>query len=293
MDHYNGLQYAAVNQSPQGHFGIREVYYPGIPHFDQAKELCNCLLAINLRVLGYETGMMAGDFLNLVWRINRRPFIYTPLFKGRKVDIGGAALEVLWPPSVLDDDETISILRKAIRAFNEALEFDPELERLHERVNAQGLFDVYFPEAKEHIGNYYPRERDGDEVEGREISEQLPGVVQRANRALCKAANHISLAFFQDKMMLFWGDTAGPEIRQILSDLKGKDRKAFHVVISPHHGTHWDESLRQIRSVYTISSNGKKTCSRLVPYYKEISLQALATHANGDITLPIFPWRCF
>jgi hypothetical protein len=43
---------------------------------------------------------------------------------------------------------------------------------------------------------------------------KLPEVVKKANGSLKRAANHMSLAFFEDNRLLFLGDTESYEIKK-------------------------------------------------------------------------------
>lgn len=293
IDHYNGLLYASINRHRFLPFRIREVYYPRIPEFkEKEKFLCN-LLAINLRVFGNETGVMEYDFLRAISRINDTSFRYRAVSKGDKISVNGSIFEVLWPPLSIEDKKTLSIVRQALKDFEKAMEEDKETRELYHRVKEEGVFRDYFKEQGERSKhNEYNNGHVHEEYE----RMKLPEVVKKANESLRKAANHLSLALFEDNRFLFLGDIENHEIKQIVKDLKSRRRENFYIFITPHHGTHWHNSLREIRSIYSITSNGSKLCSKMKPYFKEISKRSLATYANGDImrpTMPLYYPFCF
>lgn len=291
VDHYNGLLYASINPRRYPAFRLREIYYPRIPEFREKEKFFRYLLTMNLLLFGSETGVMAYDFLQTISRMNKgMPFTYKPLSKGDLVNINGSFFEVLWPPTALEDDRTLSVIRRALEDFERALQGDEETRQLHDRVNEEGVFKAYFSEQDE-------QEKLWGRNEGYEFEKvkkrKLPEVVKRANKSLRKAANHLSLALFEDNRLLFLGDTESSEIKKIVDDLQSRGRESFYMFITPHHGTHWHNRLRQIRCVYSVTSNGRKLCSKMKPQFKEISKDSLATFVNSDIMIPLHPMRRF
>ena len=121
--------------------------------------------------------------------------------------------------------------------------------------------------------------------------EKLPEIVKKANKSLRKAANHLSLALMEDNRFLFLGDVENFEIKQIINDLKLENRIHFYIFITSHHGTHRDDSLKEIKCIYLITSNGKYSQMNL--NFKEISKISLATQVNSDIVIPIHPTENF
>lgn len=292
IDHYNGLFYAFINHPKSPAFRIREVYYPRIPEFKEKEKFVCYLFAINLRAFGSETGVMEYDFLRAISKINRMPFKCKPLSKGDVININSSVFEILWPPAVMDDKGTLSVIKRALKDFEKAMEEDEETRELYNRVKEEGVFRDYFGEQSERSEfKGYNNRYMNTKYERR----KLPEVVKKANESLRKAANHLSLALFEDDRFLFLGDTENHEIKQIVGYLKSKGRKNFYIFITPHHGTHWHNSLREIKSIYSITSNGSKLCSKMKPLFKETSKRSLATHVNGDIVMPIYPiggfWR--
>jgi len=246
------------------------------------------LLAINLRVFGSETGSMEYDFLRAISRINDGPFSYKPVSKGDVLHIDGSTFEVLWPPKTIESEKTLAVIERALKDFENALEQDEKLKQLYERVEREGIFERYREGGEEDsteervgAGEYGERRHD------RKV--ELPDIVKKANDSLRDAANHLSLSLFEDNRLLFLGDIADFEIKQIVEYLESIDRTRFYVFITPHHGTHWDDSLKGIKTIYAVTSNGDKLCSNMIPDFKEISKMSFATWVNGDISVPIFP----
>jgi beta-lactamase superfamily II metal-dependent hydrolase len=287
LDHYNGLLRASINLNYHPIFRIRKVYYPGIPEFREKKEFMDAIFAMNMRVFGSETGVMECDFLDAIRKINRVEFRYKPLFKGDIVNINGSAFEVLWPPRILKEDNTLAAVRKALKDFERALEEDEEMTESYEKVT--GIFERIQEE-----GIYPPEgyERKRRNIETKEAGRrELPEVVEEANKSIRRAANHLCLALFEDNRFLFLGDAEKSEIKQIVRELQSKSRTRFYVLITPHHGTNWHDSLRKIHPVFSITSNGSKSCSKTMLNFKNISRKSFATCCNGDIHLPIFSAR--
>ena len=291
IDHYNGLLYASL---AGGHrlrcpTVIKEVYYPRIPDFERSNDFLLYLLAMNLRVFGNETGVMECDFLKAVSRINRgQRFRFRPVSRGDVINTGGANLHVLWPPVTLDHRKALSAVRRALEDFEKALEEDEITRRLYERVEQAGVPEQYSG-GDGTYGKLSALEIPcADQLESR---GKLPTIVRKANRSLKNAANHMGLALFEDSQLLFLGDLGGFEVREIVKHSRSQRRRSFYIMITPHHGTQWEESLRGIRCFYSVSSVGPRLCSKLDPRFRQISEVSLATLANGDIVLPTFVTR--
>lgn len=281
VDHYNGLLYASTYPPKNLPFRVRDVYYPRIPEFRDRKRFLDCLFAMNARVFGAETGVREYDFLKAIGRLNKIPFRHRPLSKGDFINISGSGFEVLWPPAVIDDKRTLSVMRKALQDFERALEEDEETSRLYDLIREEGLW-VYLEggeseKIKEYDRHTFPVRKE----------RKLPPIVKKANKSLADAANHMSLALCENNRFLFWGDVDGFEIKQIADELMSRGRKDFYIFIAPHHGTHWHSSLTNLRCVWSVASNGKKLFPRMKPF-KFISKKALATYVNGEIIIPTY-----
>jgi len=283
IDHYNGLLFSSTRHRTSP-LRVRNVYYPRLPKFKKNEEFLRSLFAINMRVFGDETGIREYDFLNAILHINNgTPFRQKGLSRGDMVELNGSVLEILWPPIEISRKTTLNVIDRALEDFQKALEDRVTME-LFERVNKEDKFRAFL---HGDVSYYEGTDKNQNRQNPADVpllpKRELPPVVKKANESLKKAANHMSLAFFEGSNLLFLGDAEAFEIRQISTELKSKGKQDFSVFITPHHGTHWHDSLRQIKCVYSITSNGSKLCSKMKPHFKEISKYSLATFANGDI----------
>lgn len=285
VDHYNGLVYASNNCGQCPKLRIRRMFYPRIPAFKDREEFAVCLFTMNCRLLGKKTGLMEIDFLNAVGRINTMDFKYESLHSGKTVHLNGSTLRILWPPCTIDNGKTLSVIDRALDDFKRAIEKDEETRKLYYKVKDKGTFRVYLREQ----GEASPSDGFVRKHASSSCPIKLPRVVERANQSLRKAANHLSLAFLEDGRFLFLGDTEAWEIRRIVGDLQSRDENNFQVFITPHHGTHWSESLRKLKCVYSVTSNSNRQV--LKSYFCDISKRVIATSSCGDIEMLMCPTR--
>jgi beta-lactamase superfamily II metal-dependent hydrolase len=295
MDHYNGLMFASSKSSFPNTWRIKEAYYPKIPNFPEKNKFMTCLFTINLRVFGNETGIMEYDFLKAISRINRgRPFKYKPLSKGDVINIDETSFEVLWPPAVIDEEKALAAIKNAINDFNKAMETDEELKKLYKRVEEEGLFRTISEEEQRKFTEGKDNPKNMNEPVKKDYEkEKLPEIVKKANNSLKKAANHLSLALLGGNGLLFLGDLESKEIKKVIGDLIAAGKKKFYTLVTPHHGTHWDNCLNNIECIYSITSNGRRLCSHIKPEFKGISRKSFATQVNGDIAIPQFLYKRF
>jgi hypothetical protein len=166
------------------------------------------------------------------------------------------------------------------------MEADEKIKELYQRVEKEGLFRAYFEQEQR---SYSGERDDPSELVNNEYKEKkLPDVVKKANDSLRKAANHLSLALFEHNGLLFLGDLEKSEIRKVVNYLESVGKKRFYVFVTPHHGTHWDNCLKKIDCIYSITSNGSKLHSHIKRGFKDISRMSFATYVNGDIVVPPF-----
>ena len=194
VDHYNGLLQASTNPQRFPKLQIKEVYYSRIPEFRERREFLEALFAMNLRLFGDETGVMAYDLLETIERINGVEFYHRPVSKDDVIDVNGSSFQVLWPPEEILD-KTLARIRRALKNFRKALKDDQEMRRLYEHVREEGLFKEYLREE----GTKEPREY---ELIRQEKRRELPEVVVKANESLRCAANDLSLALSEDNRLL-------------------------------------------------------------------------------------------
>jgi beta-lactamase superfamily II metal-dependent hydrolase len=110
-DHYNRL-FEGVRTKEQ--FSIKQAIMPVIPQFTERNDFVHCLFAINARVLGGSSGSMDYDFLSIMNQLSRHRISYRRVKKGDEIVLGNAHFQILWPPQVLDDNEILSSVKKAL-----------------------------------------------------------------------------------------------------------------------------------------------------------------------------------
>lgn len=277
-DRYNGL----FHPGPSHGFDIRRAFYPRLPEFSDRRLFMAYMLTMASLVMGNISGSREVDFIGRLQRITRSSFTHRPLSAGDTVDLEGAHFDVLWPPKTLDDERTLATVRKAISDFERALQEDEELRQLHERVQRSGVVERYLRNE--------PAERPFEEREtGSEPMAppcELPEIVVRANNSLRAAANHMSLALYEDNRFLFLGDLEKEELKQVVAELVRKGRTTFLATVTPHHGTHWHADLQQVNTFYAVSSVGDKLIQKFRREFKSFGRRCLTTHSNGEIYVP-------
>lgn len=287
-DHYNGLL-AHINQCSSRFLEIEEVFYPRIPEFQQRETFLQYMFAMAHRVMGDTSGSMAADFLSLLSRINCTTFSYQSISMGDSISIGGSKFDVLWPPKTVDDRQTLRVIASAINDFEAAMNEDESLRKILDTIGERGEVQPYL--STEQQVKQIPKndEQNGKQEVHRFLDErrELPQAVQKANKSLRAAANHLSLAFHEDNKFLFMGDLNGSEIKRVVAALTEKRRNHFFTTITPHHGTHWHNDLRQLRTCHSICSVGPGLFNKLSPEFKTMSDIRHITHLNGDVEIPM------
>lgn len=289
LDHYRGLLYACTNNFIR--LQVEKVFFPRIPFFPKREIFLRALFTINLLTFGKESGIAEYDFLQCLYNINDVPFRYKALSKGDHIEIGGIRFKILWPPKEIgytNLPKTYAKIERSLREFCEILEKDEDLKRIWDYVGEEGIFEPYLKASEEEVIDRY-LDKVRKPLRGKiKISKgKLSSNIQRANRVIKSAANHISLVMVEEDNLLFLGDVDKEEIREIIYCLFLQDKRYFNVIITPHHGTHWDDSLYNLRCLYSITSNGRKNVSKMSPNFKKIAYISLATFSNGDLLVPI------
>lgn len=294
LDHYNGLLQASLTRPKRWFRDIRQVFYPGIPSFPQRTEFVLALLAMNRLVFGSDSGVQAYDFLRAISKVTPSRFQYRPLFLGDTIRVGRSRFRILSPPRTLEPP-TISAVKKALEAFSEALDADPRLRESYEQVKEEGSVEGLFPANEEDrwmdglSGRSVDEGKDADILDRGDRRYSIGDRVRRANKALRDAANHFCLAFSMDSDLLFLGDLESVGLESVVAELESQDCRSLDVLVTPHHGTHWDDALDRITWNLAITSNGKNRSSDFVEKYKDRRRPSFATHANGDIVLSSRP----
>ena len=211
-DHYNGL--LKIPKSKLLPTIIDRVYYPKVPEFSNQDEFLRDVCCMNLFLLGEDTGIMEYDLLEIITNLNKgvRPR-NIPLWKGKSLNEGGRSFDVLWPPEILTDTGILGVIEKAISDFKAALDVDPELRDLYGRITEEGAYKKY----GETEGRRYEGEgKNSWRLRERRRKRKLPDEINRANKSLREAANHLSLSFMLDQQFLFLGDLEKKEIGLVM-----------------------------------------------------------------------------
>jgi beta-lactamase superfamily II metal-dependent hydrolase len=265
-DHYNGILY--FDDTHNWH--IDKFYFPRMPKFADDRLFYFSLLAANIRLNNNHP--IQSSILNHVQSINRKPISFIPLSQGEHFVYRNQKFEILWPPEELKEAETLKTIRIAIKDFEEAKETDSELREIYEGV----------------VKKYKDRDinsvNKNEEVRKRERNYIEPNkTLLNANDSLRKAANRLSIAFKQADNLLFLGDLEKKEIKSVINNLVSADDKYFEVLITPHHGTHWDDSLKSIKAKLCLVSVGTTLRKHVKYEFKEICNKMLRTDELGDI----------
>ena len=86
--------------------------------------------------------------------------------------------------------------------------------------------------------------------------------------------------------MLFLGDLDSNQLKQVANHLVNHGNTHYITIITPHHGTHWHNSLKKLSAIYALSSVGEKLFAKINQGFKSISNICLYTYANGEIEVP-------
>lgn len=297
-DHYNGLFAAKKNKRK---FSIQDVIFPVIPEFNGCEELVMCMMAMNFRLLGDTSGSMEYDFLSVIREISSTSFKYHAVSKGDVISVDGSNFKILWPPNYIKNNNFVSSVKKAIEKFNAAKQIDPILRVIYEVIfftMTANRFEYLF--GTNHHDRLIPLNGDSgdnlvyekhdskltlsDDAGGKGKSNYpcaVPKETSIANKALRGVANRISLAFMGCDM-LFMGDLEANEINIVVNELNVLGKNDFHVMIAPHHGTHWGHGMCKLNADIVVSSVGKKLCGKVKPAFRNISKKHHITYFCGD-----------
>ena len=282
LDHYNGLLFYEKCR-PFSHPNIKQVFFPKIPRKGETCKLLKCMFLMHIRVMGDLSGSQELDFLYILSRINKSPFTYRPVSQGDKLIIGGSQLEILWPPKEIDSS-SLKVIEKAIEDFDKAKEEDDILKKIYEELNDRISIERYFENGEIKIQDTNYDDRDNNIVDV--FDRDIPEVTKEANKSLRRAANHLSIAFKYDSNLLFLGDLESNQLNQVANRLINDGNTHYITIITPHHGTHWHNSLKNLSAIYALSSVGEKLFAKIKPEFKSISNICLYTFANGEIEIP-------
>lgn len=275
-DHYNALAYAKNNKLPKTN--IEKLYFPRIPDgIIKKTEFLRCLLTINYFILGNKTGSMELDLINLIQSLSNRIINFKPVSQGDIIENG---IEILWPPRRLVEENINSQVKNAIAEFERIKKRYPVLDEIYEKIKT----DNYFQE-----GNFKADDNKNnlDNTSNKNLNNieiYIYKEIRELNKTFRKVANYFSVAFRLDNDILFMGDLEESDIGIILENIE-KDGNHYRVLITPHHGTHWNDNFYKFHFKYAISSEGSKYFGYLKPGFGRVSSCFKCTYLCGDIAL--------
>jgi len=302
QDHISGLYYARKVldcRNSDELFNISRLYCPIIPKVTGAdtKKLFLAMKFVNALTFATETGIMELDLIELIRKINKpgHKLNFQALAKGSKFTEGELSFEVLWPPKEIDLADISKSVQEAVNDFDNFLEKYPKLKELYDMCIRNITVENYTQTGEREINCRSDKETSecvtALHKQMDEIKKIFPDI-EEVDKSIKKAANHLSLAFFEtNQRILFLGDLENKEIETVCDSLENKEIRDFEILIAPHHGTHWNNKLSNLKSKYCISSIG----DNLTKYFKEqfysVSECCLLTFCCGDL---IVPWpRCY
>jgi len=251
------------------------------------------------------------DFLGIMQKVVNQEFKFKPLSQGDIIEIRNDYLTILWPPKTVKNDENIyKDVKSALESYKKALEVDPLLKNVDEFFRKSKIVNYLTPSSPEqsdrNVQLFYSSEelkkirfelsgKETDETELKpsfikDVQKSIPKATRDADKKMREVTNRLSLAFYKDDELLFMGDLGSSngsslDIQEVVNKLAQGNRTRFDVLITPHHGTHWDESMRKLKIGVAVSSNGLNNLKSLKSQYKEISEFHLSTAEVSDICL--------
>lgn len=273
-DHYNGFIAAACNKKyQQVRFHFRHVYYPRFPSFPNHRLVMRQILFLNRLILGDTSGSRQYDLLRLIRSCNSQTFRYSPVKQGDEIPLGADRIEVIWPPDTIVNGNLNRAVDTAMRLFDALTDTNSDLRDRYERMNEipaePGEFDL-----------------DEDDRFALDAREELREQIHEVNEALRRVANRLSLAFLVGEQLLFLGDLEEEELRAVIDHMKANHRfNHTNCLVAAHHGTHWDERLRDVFAHQVVVSNGSSRAADFCEEYKDISSRVRSTFLEGDISV--------
>ena len=249
------------------------------------------MLSINYyiayRVFGGRDVPIDQDFINLLQELNRGPFSSRPLSQGDTFTIGSLDFKVLWPPKKITiRNAPARRIIEALKAFWEAIDMDPQLRAIYQELRYPDR--TFLKKLTEPTEMKFHGEENELKIPTKYYSylrvyRNMHPTVRKANAEIRRAANHLSLAFVStDNSILFLGDLESPEIRKLRGDIQDQE---YRILITPHHGTHWDSTLFRVRSKYALSSVGPRWVRYVRVEFDNISNVHYKTFCSGDIQI--------
>jgi ribonuclease BN (tRNA processing enzyme) len=244
LSHFHEDHYSGIFLAKDSTLNIETLYFPKIPSFQDSQKFALQLIAMNYRMRNWPKDFTELTIIDKLRKANRQNFCTIPLWSGKALSIAGQAIDVLWPPEHLEDSEIISSIKKAMESFEEALESDNELKAVYEKVQEHDCTSIFSGDSKVSCFSQRPN------------SKEIPESTKSANKKMRGAANRLSLCLRIGKGMIFLGDLEKREIKNVVDPLI-REKKKYVTLITPHHGTHWDDSMASLNVRFAVSSLGE------------------------------------
>ena len=287
-DHYNGVLHAANSPDFPRLHRLRHLVTAGVPTIPSRTEFVRAVLAMSLRSLGSDTGHMKYDLIRALVRLNGgRRISFRQVFQGDSFSAGATHFKSIWPPREIDDPGFEKPLRKALDLYAKALDNDPVLRGIDERIEGHTLFKCLVTGKFEVPPQVEFDQRDLEEpaTSDSDRSREIPSSTKKANKALRDLANQLSLAFKAGSALLMWGDVSKARLPDATRFLSSSGTIDFGCMVAPHHGTYWHTCLQQLRSEITLVSHGPRLASKYRNELATISRAVRSTYLEGDIAL--------
>ena len=265
-DHFNGLYY--VNDK---NIEIRKLYYPYIPRFQSSEKLIKEIhfLAFLQSIEYIKSGSCASDLISLVRKVSSTEVEACSLHIGKTI----GQYEVIWPPKSADDFDVPTLARN-IKIIEDKIKEIPEIEKLWSTFDRAEIDD-----------NQLLKIDYEDLTFNRDILENLKEPINEIESKVKRITNRFSICLYLADNFLFLGDLEQKEIRACLENLlkqNDKEKICVKYFITPHHGTHYSDCIRDfIHATYVISSNGKERIKDYNLKYNEIGDYYHCTCCNG------------
>ncbi|RYD89997.1 MAG: hypothetical protein EOP50_16690 [Sphingobacteriales bacterium] len=205
-----------------------------------------------------------------------------PVAQGDSIEVGSEKLTVSWPPRHFDNRQ-LGYIAETVRAFEKFIERIEGLAELYSRLRNSQAISVY--SAGESPELLVPEHSEPGRRKTRmpRLTPAQAGVVKVINERLKRAASCLSLAYFNDRLN-FMGDLEAREIDQVVNYLVSKGATTSKVIVLPHHGTHWHQSMLNLSGTVGFSSCGSRMRKHWTSANNTICSSNQRTDISGDIS---------
>lgn len=281
-DHYNGL--VKFKNELNNKLHIKELYYPILPEISDDPCLLHKFIFFAY-CLGDESGCPEYDLSKLIQKLNQnnQNLKSTAVSKGDIINIGSSSYEVIWPPKQFSSESNTTLSDKINNIRNE-INKNASLKVLWDEVDKKDFTDSTvvslrkeFEEKKNDLDTYIIASKDV------KLEKTKKSIIEEIR----KVTNCFSICLFKKNSFLFLGDLEGKQIKDCLSQLTYDTDSAYIPVkyfITAHHGTHYHDFCKYIKSAYVISSNGKSMKQYFKSEYKNCGVFCHNTCEDGIFT---------